>query len=452
METTLGPFHPTRYEDVAVTVDFHCHSACVFCIVQEGMNRFKGLPLERFRELVAENRSSGKYQRVIFTGGEVTLEKSLGAYVREARDSGAFRYLRLQTNGRRLSDARFAKTLVDGGLNEFFVSIHGHDAESHDAITQRPGSFDELVRGLENLRELGTRIITNTVMVRPNLRSLAPIVELVAGFGVRRMEFWNYLPMDDITDRQGLIAELGELVPALRGALERAASLGVEPVVKYVPRCLLGPQATALDNSQPDVVIVEDFWRTFPKFDCLYEAVCEHSEACLGLHHPYVNKYGWEVDRLTPEARTRPWTPRSEPERGRPERYPEHERPEPEQLDAHPAFRALVDGAERDTGAVLERLELTRTQARFGYRLGSGSVDVVLGGRDDASPALARTRSFNVFYTRAVGFDDAPSRHAFTRLLENIIALVSERDHGELRLDSRKGLLQVLRPRRPSGV
>src|SRR5688572_11568506 len=123
METTHGQFHPTRFEDVAVTVDFHCNSACVFCIVQEGMNRYKGLPFERFQALIEENRRSAKYERVIFTGGEVTLEKSLPSYVRAARDSGSFRYLRLQTNGRRLADPAYAKELVADGLNEFFVSI-----------------------------------------------------------------------------------------------------------------------------------------------------------------------------------------------------------------------------------------------------------------------------------------------------------------------------------------
>ncbi|HEY3498536.1 MAG TPA: radical SAM protein [Polyangiaceae bacterium] len=451
METTHGQYHPTRFEDVAVTVDFHCNSACVFCIVQEGMNRYKGLPFERFQALIEENRRSAKYQRVIFTGGEVTLEKSLPSYVRAARDSGSFRYLRLQTNGRRLADPAYAKALVADGLNEFFVSIHGHDASSHDAITQRPGSFDELVQGLDHLRALDVRIITNTVMVRSNVGSLSPIVELAALRGVSRMEFWNYLPMEDQADERGLIAPMSELVPALRAALDRCGELGLEAVVKYVPHCLLGPHADLLDNSQPDVVIVEDFWRTFPKFNCLYEAVCEHSERCLGLHHAYVNRFGWELGRLEPEGRTRPWSEREEPERGRPERYgsADDARASPA-TGAHPGFRALVEGAEGTTGAVLEKLELTRNDARYLYRLEQSSVEIVVAGRDETTPALARTRSFNVFYTRATGFDDIEKKRALADLLKDFVAKLGERDRGELTLDSRKGLLQLRKPLRRS--
>ena len=86
--------HPTRFRDLAVTVDFHCNSACTFCIVQEGMNNYRGVPLERFAAIVQENLYSRKYDRVLFTGGEVTLEKSLFDFVRLARDSDAFHHVR----------------------------------------------------------------------------------------------------------------------------------------------------------------------------------------------------------------------------------------------------------------------------------------------------------------------------------------------------------------------
>ena len=56
MESYKGRFEPTRFEDLTVTVDFHCHSACRFCIVQEGMNYYKGVPFELYAAAVADNR------------------------------------------------------------------------------------------------------------------------------------------------------------------------------------------------------------------------------------------------------------------------------------------------------------------------------------------------------------------------------------------------------------
>ena len=144
--------------------------------------------------MVEDNLVSHKYGRVIFTGGEVTLENKLFPFVELARDSGAFRHVRVQTNGRRLADPDYARALIEAGVNELFVSLHGDTAALHDAIAQREGSFDELVRGLDNARALGVRLITNTVMRRKNAGALPGIVDLAHAHGVGRMELWNYLP------------------------------------------------------------------------------------------------------------------------------------------------------------------------------------------------------------------------------------------------------------------
>ena len=95
MESYKGRFDPTRFEDLTVTVDFHCHSACRFCIVQEGMNYFKGVPWELYTAAVDDNVESRRYRRVTFTGGEVTMEDKLFDYVAYAQRSGSFEHIRL---------------------------------------------------------------------------------------------------------------------------------------------------------------------------------------------------------------------------------------------------------------------------------------------------------------------------------------------------------------------
>jgi cyclic pyranopterin phosphate synthase len=442
MKTTRGDYHPTRFLDVAVTVDFHCQSACRFCIVQEGMNRYKGLPFERFQKMVDDNRVSRKYERAIFTGGEVTLEKSLLDFVRYARASGSFAHLRIQTNARKLADMDYARSLVEAGVDEYFVSLHGADAKVQDGISQRPGSFDEALAGMRNLQSLGARIITNTVINVDNVAVLADIVAVVAPFGVRRMEFWNYLPMEDHADERNLIAPLDAIVPSLGRALDACRARGIEAVTKYVPRCLLGEHAGTLDNSQADVIIVESFWDEFPRFNCLYEGECEHAESCLGLHHDYVNKFGWEEARLRPTPRAAPLSENDELRIGRPERYGDEGEGDSAAIGDHPAWEALVAGLPAAAGSLV-RVQLTRNQARYRFRLLRGAtVEVQLAPRDDAAPAFARSRSFNLFYGEVEG------EHAdveLKALLRTVAALVARRDDGQLSLDPRKGLTEVRR-------
>jgi len=434
--------HPTRFRDLAVTVDFHCNSACTFCIVQEGMNNYRGVPFERFVTITEENLRSRKYDRVIFTGGEVTLEKSLLQFVTHARQSGAFRHVRLQTNGRKLADADYTKSLVDAGIDEFFVSLHGDTAALHDAITQRPGSFDELIGGFENLARHPVRRITNTVVHRTNIGAFEGIVGIAHTHGVSEMEFWNYLPMEDHADERNLIAPLGEAMPTLRRALARCAGLGIRSVTKYVPQCMLGEHGATLDNSQPDTIIVESFWDEFPRFACLYEALCEHSDECLGLAHDYVRKFGWEENTLDPTPRTKPWTPRQRPVEGRPDETPNESA---SGGPGHPAWEALLAGLSPDLGRLV-RVQLNRNQARYTLApaKGDATVELVLAARDDSAPALARSASFNIFYTKLSGSYD---RDDMERLLREACQRITARDDGSLSLDSRKGLIQLPRER-----
>jgi cyclic pyranopterin phosphate synthase len=434
--------HPTRFRDLAVTVDFHCNSACTFCIVQEGMNNYRGVPFERFATITAENLRSHKYDRVIFTGGEVTLEKSLLQFVEHARASGAFRHVRLQTNGRKLADAGYTSSLVDAGIDEFFVSLHGDTAALHDAVTQRPGSFGELVRGFENLATHPVRRITNTVVHRTNIGAFEGIVGVAHAHGVSEMEFWNYLPMEDHADERNLIAPLGEAMPSLRRALDRCAALGIRSVTKYVPQCMLGSHGATLDNSQPDTIIVESFWNEFPRFACLYEALCDHSDECLGLSHDYVRKFGWEESTLAPTPRTRPWTPRTKGVEGRPDEAADEAAGA---SHGHPAWEALLEGLPADVGRLVG-VQLNRNQARYTLALahGDATVELVLAARDESSPALARTASFNVFYTKLNG---SYEREDMERLIRNACERVRAHDDGSLSLDSRKGLVQLARRR-----
>ncbi len=433
MLTHKGRFDPTRFEDLTVTVDFHCHSACRFCIVQEGMNLFRGVSEEKLRAAVEDNARSKRYRRLCFTGGEVTLEKKLFDYVAIARASGSFEHMRLQTNGRLLADMAFARRLVDAGVDEFFVSLHGHDAATQDGISQRPGSFDEAMQGIANLAELGVCLMTNTVICTLNVEHLHEIVDTVRPFRPVRMEFWNYLPMEDYADERDLLAPMSRVAPELRRALAKIHDQGIEGRVKYVPRCLLGDFADDHDDSQPDVVIAEKFYDPYPQFACLYEAKCEHSDTCLGLHHPYITKFGWEETSLLPTLRTRPFV---EPEDGP---WIGSDNPGDGMAEAldHPAWRALVAGVAERNSARLIDVRLTRRTCSFVFDHAASSVEVVLSASDESTPALARTSSFNVHYRAVTG----TARERLSAIVRDAVATISQRDPGGMRLDRRKGLV-----------
>ncbi|MCA9123582.1 MAG: radical SAM protein [Planctomycetales bacterium] len=257
--------------------------------------------MDRFSELLQENARSRIWKGVILTGSEVTLRQDLPELARQARDSG-FEHVRIQTHGMRLADPRYCEELVAAGIDEYFVSVTASDAETHDAITEVPGSFEKTLRGLENLESHDVRTLTNTVITKRSYQHLTGIVERLSHLQrLVQMDFWNFWPMRE-TDEKDLIVSHLDVVPHLKQAIAVARKLGRAVEVKNFPECLLGNYRDALDNNQPQLEIDPRFWNEFNRNgfqQCAHRDYCSSTQ-CLGLNTAYINKFGWQADALVP--------------------------------------------------------------------------------------------------------------------------------------------------------
>ncbi len=309
-ESSVGPrFNPTRlkhlfhYDDyVEVTMHFKCNLKCVHCMIENTMDWLEPEGLTRLEEVCAYNDQYRRWRGIIFTGSEVTLNADLPKWVNMARHHG-FERVRIQTNGIRLSDYAYCRELIDGGVNEFFISVTAADAETHDSITKVKGSFEKTIRGLHNLDSFNDVVsITNTVVTTLSFTHLPILVrELGHLKNLARMDFWNFWPMNENDDKD-LIASHLDVLPCLRDAIAEAHKLGRAVEVKNFPECLLADDGQSLDNGQPKLVIDPAFWPEFMRNgfnQCVFRDQCG-SVKCLGLNTAYVKKYGWHEDVLVP--------------------------------------------------------------------------------------------------------------------------------------------------------
>lgn len=289
-------------EYVELTMHFRCNLKCVHCMIEDTMDWLKPESMQKFEEILAFNVDNARWKGLIFTGSEITLRKDLPELARRAREHG-FEHVRIQTHGMRLSSESYCRELVDAGVDEYFVSVTAADAETHDAITEVPGSFDKTLRGMENLDAFdGVSIMTNTVVTKLSYAQLPAVVERLAHLRrLVQMEFWNYLPMRE-TDDKDLIASHLDVLPVMRVAIKKARALGRSVEVKNFPECLLGEDRDALDNDQPKLIIDPAFWPEFMRngfHQCVHHEYCG-SNTCLGLNTAYVKKFGWHADVLVP--------------------------------------------------------------------------------------------------------------------------------------------------------
>lgn len=377
---------------------------------------------ERFLAFVSEHARAPRYERAIFVGDGQPLEQHGFGLVEAARKSG-FSHARLITSPRRLTEARQVRAVVMAGVDEFSLSLHGHTQELHDRLAQRPGEFAKLQTCLARLSVHGVAVHVDTVVTTENLDVLPEIAKLAIDAGARRLGLHPHCPGSDDVDGRALIVGFDRLLPALVAVLEQCRAAGIEVAIHHVPRCLLGEHHTALDNTQPDAFDGVRPGRPLPEFNCLLEAKCEHAEACGGLSHGHVNAHGWELERLRPTPRVRPWVERDRSV----ERATGNAGPR-----GHAAWLALLG----EHASLVESVALTRNEARYPMQMPDSTRFVlVITARDEVSRTFTQTRSFNLAYTDV----DGPAAELdIAAFLEPIFAVIRANDDGSLSLDPKR--------------
>jgi MoaA/NifB/PqqE/SkfB family radical SAM enzyme len=223
---------------------YTCNNNCIFCY---DINK-RHIKDKSTKVLVKELIEGRKYgaDYVDFIGGEPTIRKDIISLIKFAKKIG-YKQVAITTNGRRLSNERFAEALIDSGINIIIFSIHGNNDKLHDMQTNVPGSFKQLLRGMENVKRLSTKlkkevfIGTNTTITKVNQEYLEEIGKFIINRGIRNSEFIFLDPTG------GGFNRFEELTPNIREAsfhIKKLLDLGIKNKIphwhiRYFPFCYL---------------------------------------------------------------------------------------------------------------------------------------------------------------------------------------------------------------------
>jgi MoaA/NifB/PqqE/SkfB family radical SAM enzyme len=141
-----------------------CNNNCRFCYQE----RKFFLDTEKARSLISEAKKSGE-NHINFFGGEPTIHPDFLGLVRYVKGQGLD--FSLNSNLRLLSYKEVAEKIAGFDPVLIQTSLHGHYPEIHDKLTRTPGSFEQTVKGIKNLLDLGYdpgRIVVNTVITKQN--------------------------------------------------------------------------------------------------------------------------------------------------------------------------------------------------------------------------------------------------------------------------------------------
>lgn len=290
-----------RNELLLVTTGFGCNNSCAMCSVRD--LKKKGDSVSSTDEIVRELRMGiGRgYEKVDFTGGEPTIREDIFFLINAARKLG-YTQIGISTNGRMLADKEFCAHLVENGLNQVSVSVHGHSGKLHDSITRSPGSFAKATQGIQNiLRYPGVATLVCTAVMELNHRYLSRIGSLVHTLGVSNWNIADLLPSGQAEKNYASLAvhSLTELSRQIH-LTEKIAEIPTRMIFYGFPPCVFSPRLRHMANVH--FITTEDKQRIFKQVvgsPRVYKkehvaacADCAFSDSCDGIWKDYLRLRG----------------------------------------------------------------------------------------------------------------------------------------------------------------
>jgi radical SAM protein with 4Fe4S-binding SPASM domain len=166
--------------DLAIT--YRCNNNCLHCYAG-GPRKTKELTTQEWFQVLDKLFKVG-IPHVVFTGGEPTLRDDLPLLIAYTQKIGLVSGL--VTNGRRLKDEAYFKSLVDAGLDHVQITLESHDPKIHDKITAVEGSWNETVQGLKNAIASPIYTLTNTTLNQYNVGGILKTIDFIHSLGLKQ--------------------------------------------------------------------------------------------------------------------------------------------------------------------------------------------------------------------------------------------------------------------------
>ncbi len=191
-------------------------------------------------------------------------------------------------------------------MNEFSPALNGHIPALHDYLSSVPGAWKQTTAGIRNVREYPVRIITNTVVSKPNYRFLDRIAELLVRLGVDQFQLAFAHPAGRAWENfDSIVPHISLAAPHIHRGLQVGIDSGVKVMAEAMPFCLMKGYENYVSELYipPSDVYEKGFrvkewekWRvTEGKWKGEKCKECAFYEVCEGPWKEYVLKRGsWE--------------------------------------------------------------------------------------------------------------------------------------------------------------
>lgn len=296
-----------KYKKVVIFIGYSCNNSCGFCINYDKHQIPDKTTDEIIKELYLAKKN--KADIIEFVGGEPTLRKDLPNLIAIAKKF-KFKKISFPTNGRMLSNKTIAKEIIRSGINEIIISLHAHNPKIHNSLTNSENAFSELMKGIENLKNLKfNNIHGNTIIVKQNVKYLKDIAKLYYSFGITNVE-WIYA---DPTyggcykNFNKYVVKISRAAKYIIDMLNYSRKKGIKDFyIRYVPLCYFKDYLNNVsDIKERKIFYKTEHWaKDFINKDVIYSRInisriktenckrCKLYNMCEGIWREYIKRYG----------------------------------------------------------------------------------------------------------------------------------------------------------------
>jgi MoaA/NifB/PqqE/SkfB family radical SAM enzyme len=166
---------------VVVSLTPRCNLQCIMCEYwRNPPTSNEILSLEEIKKIIDQARQWG-VKSFGLDGGEPFLRKDIFDIIQYALSK------KIETcivSNAILIDRKVAKRIIASGLKTLAVSLDGANAQTHDFIRGKAGTFDKLIRAVSYLRHSPVQVCANTVIMEENFSELLSIALLSRKVGI----------------------------------------------------------------------------------------------------------------------------------------------------------------------------------------------------------------------------------------------------------------------------
>ncbi len=281
---------------------FQCNNLCEFCVQGDKRERLANKSLEEIKKALREARQEN-IEGVVFTGGEPTVHPDILKVVEYAQKAG-FKSIQLQTNGRMFSYLDFCKKIISAGASEFSPALHSSVPEIHDKLTNSPGAWQQVVKGIRNLKSLNQYVLTNTVITSLNYKDFPELAKLFVRLNVDQFQFaYVHIIGTAFKNKEWLIPRKSEVMPYVRKGLDIGIFAGKKVMTEAIPYCFMsGYEDYIAEKNIPETKVVAEntiddfnyFRKNVGKLKSATCKICGYYNICEGPWKEYPEIFGWD--------------------------------------------------------------------------------------------------------------------------------------------------------------